>query len=1037
MTTTPFFSIIVPVYNHACYIAAALDSLLAQDDASWEAIVVDDGSTDETPTIVDEYAARDSRFKVVHKANGGVASALNEGLARAMGVWVQWLSSDDLFEPDKLTINRRWIAKHPDARFFFSYFTLLRESTGERERRGLWGPIPDPEHQVLTLLYRNFVNGISICVERSAWLEVGGFDTSLRFGQDYEMWLRFLRCFQGVFIPEWTVVSRNHAAQGSEVFPEACYFDTAKAAIRFLNRYRFPELVPWTDLQDPVAATAAVGAALDIACEPSAFVYCLGIHSGLILRVLEWVWSEAVCDPGLRAGLREEVVRRIRDQAFEPGDGDWHDMWRELAAACASPQPCFAYQPIERLVLARQELARRHAGAGGLAAPLNEYLVRYEGLHVARPDPSSTGTERVLLVAAEPDRVLDRLAQDLKALGYRPLMLLSRGIDLDWCRCDGVAALRRSCADEQSLPWLGPIDLAVGWAGEEVPVWVDCTRMVRVGPGEAEPLSAILAELRPPEIDRCRPVVFLERVLSGGGAERVVRDLAGALDRRRYRPLVFTLFEGPDDPEFPSHVATFQILTIPEEPAPDLVARLTGAPVPVIDELSGLPNSSVDAVPTSVVVDHDVAVSDADPTPLRLGVRARVLREASGMYHRLLSYEQRERLELGQRLRAIRNALRDVVPTVRSLILRLVAEPETPLMQEAFAPPEPDPWARRTACFETLDRYWRQAECVSYALRHLSGNAVVITVMEEATVTAWLARQMAVFPVLASLHTVESIYLPLMHSQVKTRDTERWAFVNACRLAEKVTMPSAGCSQDLVDHFGVDPSRILTLPNPVACAKVRRLAFAPEPLADEWRRLPGLRLINVARLDEHKNQELLLDVCALLRAEGVPFSLWIIGEGLHRSNIEASIARLSLQADVRLLGQISNPYPIVAAADLFLLSSNFEAFALVLVEAMICGTPIVSADCLAGPREVLEDGRYGVLVPPNDAQAMANAIIALANDDARRAELTAAGLRRCADFDVSRIVAQWQQLIDEQPMSPSMTRGERRCRPESLSAEVE
>lgn len=89
------FSIIVPCYNLERYIGEALDSVLAQTFADYECIVVDDGSTDNSPRIVDEYAARDSRIKVIHKPNGGEGSARNAGLDIAQGEWFIFLDGDD------------------------------------------------------------------------------------------------------------------------------------------------------------------------------------------------------------------------------------------------------------------------------------------------------------------------------------------------------------------------------------------------------------------------------------------------------------------------------------------------------------------------------------------------------------------------------------------------------------------------------------------------------------------------------------------------------------------------------------------------------------------------------------------------------------------------------------------------------------------------------------------------------------------------------------------------------------------------------
>ena len=100
----PFFSIIIPVYNVAPYLRECLDSVLVQTFKDWEAICVDDGSTDGSEKILDEYAAKDSRFRVIHQANAGVSAARNKALEVVSGEWFLFLDGDDIFRIDALEV---------------------------------------------------------------------------------------------------------------------------------------------------------------------------------------------------------------------------------------------------------------------------------------------------------------------------------------------------------------------------------------------------------------------------------------------------------------------------------------------------------------------------------------------------------------------------------------------------------------------------------------------------------------------------------------------------------------------------------------------------------------------------------------------------------------------------------------------------------------------------------------------------------------------------------------------------------------------
>lgn len=123
---TPFFSIIITVYNAERYLREALDSIAAQTFRDWECICIDDGSVDASPQILDELARRDPRFVIVHKENGGVGRARNVGLDMARGTWITWADADDILAPSRLAAAKKILDKeNPD--FLHLWFTMAKE----------------------------------------------------------------------------------------------------------------------------------------------------------------------------------------------------------------------------------------------------------------------------------------------------------------------------------------------------------------------------------------------------------------------------------------------------------------------------------------------------------------------------------------------------------------------------------------------------------------------------------------------------------------------------------------------------------------------------------------------------------------------------------------------------------------------------------------------------------------------------------------------------------------------------------------------
>ena len=190
--------------------------------------------------------------------------------------------------------------------------------------------------------------------------------------------------------------------------------------------------------------------------------------------------------------------------------------------------------------------------------------------------------------------------------------------------------------------------------------------------------------------------------------------------------------------------------------------------------------------------------------------------------------------------------------------------------------------------------------------------------------------------------------------------------------ADDIIAVSEGVADDLADCLGLSRTRITVIPNPVVSDDLD--ALASEPVEHPWL-VPGAPPVVLAagRLTAQKDFPTLLQAFARLVPER-DLRLMILGEGPDRAALEAEIEALGLGDRIALLGFQTNPFSYMARARLFVLSSAWEGLPGVLIQAMACGTPVVSTDCPSGPREVLVGGRLGPLVPVGDAEALALAI---------------------------------------------------------------
>jgi glycosyltransferase involved in cell wall biosynthesis len=183
---------------------------------------------------------------------------------------------------------------------------------------------------------------------------------------------------------------------------------------------------------------------------------------------------------------------------------------------------------------------------------------------------------------------------------------------------------------------------------------------------------------------------------------------------------------------------------------------------------------------------------------------------------------------------------------------------------------------------------------------------------------------------------------------------------------------SRGVARDLLETLRIPHERIHVVRNPVVTPELVRMADvqASHPWFSEDS--PPV-VLGAGRLEPQKDFSMLIRAFALLRRQR-PSRLVILGQGGQRDQLHRLAKELGVAEEVSFPGFVDNPYAYMARSRLFVLSSAWEGSPNVLVEALAVGVPVVATDCPSGPREILQDGRYGILVPVGDVPALASAM---------------------------------------------------------------
>jgi len=224
--------------------------------------------------------------------------------------------------------------------------------------------------------------------------------------------------------------------------------------------------------------------------------------------------------------------------------------------------------------------------------------------------------------------------------------------------------------------------------------------------------------------------------------------------------------------------------------------------------------------------------------------------------------------------------------------------------------------------------------------------------------------------------------------------------------ADGIVTVSEGVRRDLLGRITASEDNAHVIYNPVDLQGIE--SSARNNCEGSYERTIGI--LAVGRLTPQKDYPTLLRAMRIV-ADKHEEHLMILGTGEEMDTLKQLSKELGLDRCVSFAGFVKNPYSYMARAKMLVLSSAWEGFGNVIVEAMACGTPVVATDCPSGPGEIIQDGVNGLLVPVGDERALAAAITSLLDDEELRRRLAGAAKRRAQAFGIERVTRQYEDLL--------------------------
>ncbi|RYY90750.1 MAG: glycosyltransferase [Chitinophagaceae bacterium] len=229
---------------------------------------------------------------------------------------------------------------------------------------------------------------------------------------------------------------------------------------------------------------------------------------------------------------------------------------------------------------------------------------------------------------------------------------------------------------------------------------------------------------------------------------------------------------------------------------------------------------------------------------------------------------------------------------------------------------------------------------------------------------------------------------------------------------------SHGIGRELTHDFHVEPSRVWLLPNSVELPSNRALPVVPSDLSRI--KQGGKRvLIGTGRLVWQKGFDILLKSFANLAVKHPDWALVVLGEGPERDSLSDLARTLGISERVHFLGFQKSPAHYFSHSDIFVLSSRYEGFGNVIIEAMACGLPVVATNAPYGPADIIDNNKYGKLCAADSIEALTNALDPLMSDESARLQLRMVSLQRCRDYERLAVFSQLWSILSNRFLASS------------------